>query len=254
METIKRKISREDIISRDENFYGEIHKPYIYLNFNLIQDIDDMGIFTDVPFIEGIIDEVNKDTILNNYRGSYDLKAWFKTGEILNGLTDSKINDLKGYKEVERFKVDFDIDKEKYVDFKGDEIDGVTRVISLGDTTDYVIDTNNDGYLGSDKQKSGLLYKDGISVIDSIFNKLKGEYGDTQMSYLAQGTNETNASLSAITKEEYLFGIISKPEIKNDVFINRGNNTVSEHHLRMSEIETLDHLVNYGNGYYNVTK
>lgn len=49
-------------------------------------------------------------------------------------------------------------------------------------------------------------------------------------------------------------GIINKPEIKNDVFIDRGVITPMEPHLRLSEVETLEHLINYGNGYFNVVK
>ena len=254
METIKRVISREDIISRNQVSYGLINKEFIYVNFMLIQDIDNMGIFTDTSFIESITTNISKDDVLKGLRGNYDIKSWFRTGEIITGRTNSKLNDLKGYKEIDRYKLNFDINKEKYQDFSNKSIDGVTRITDIGDTVDYVVDANNDGFLGTESQETGLLYRDGISVIDTILNDLPNNLGDTQLQYKAQGVNDTNSSLSAITKEEYLFGIISKPEIKNDVFIDRGQNTVFEHHLRMSEIETLDHLVNYGNGYYNVTK
>jgi hypothetical protein len=61
-------------------------------------------------------------------------------------------------------------------------------------------------------------------------------------------------SLSALTKEEYLFGIISPPEVQSDVFIDRGITTVMDKHLRMSEIKNLGQLSRYGNGFYNLTK
>ena len=76
----------------------------------------------------------------------------------------------------------------------------------------------------------------------------------TNFNYKGQGWNETDVSLSALTKEEYLFGIISPPEVQSDVFIDRGETTVMDKHLRMSEIKNLGQLERYGNGYYNLTK
>ena len=59
---------------------------------------------------------------------------------------------------------------------------------------------------------------------------------------------------SALTKEEYLFGIISKPEVKSDLFIDRGITTIFEKHLKLSEITNINELSRYGRGYFNVTK
>lgn len=241
MEVIRRIINREEFISRDQPTYGKVVKPYIYINVSLNQDIDDIGTYTDFPFIEKVSFEINKDFVLQGLRPNYNIRSWFQTGEIITTTTDSKLNDLKGYKDTDRFKVNFDIAKDNYLNFERKEISGVTRITQKSDeSTTYVVDGNNDGFLGTPKQSTGLRYVD-------VGNS-------TELSFKAEGTNETNSSLSAISKEEYLLGIISTPEIKNDVFIDRGQNTVLEHHLRMSEIETLDHLVNYGNGYFNVTR
>lgn len=253
MEVIKRRICREEFISRNEVNYGEIQKPYIYINFNLMHDIDDMGVFTDYAFIEKVVSGVSKREVLKGLRPSYNIHAWHQSGDILIGRTSSKLNDLKGYKEINRFKIGFDIQKGKYDNFDGRSIDGVSRVISIDEkTTKYTIDGNDDGLLGSEHQNTGILYEDGITNTNSSLKFIKGKYGDTKMSFKAQGLHEGNSSLSAIIKEAYLLGVISEPEIKNDVFIDRGQNTVTENHLRMSEIETLEHLINYGNGYFNV--
>ena len=72
--------------------------------------------------------------------------------------------------------------------------------------------------------------------------------------YIGQGLNETNVSLSALAKEEYLFGIISPPEVKSDVFIDRSVMSIMDMHLRLSEIKNLGELTRYGNGYYNITR
>ena len=76
----------------------------------------------------------------------------------------------------------------------------------------------------------------------------------TEMTFIGEGWNETNTSLSAITKEEYLFGITERPEVYSDVFIDRGDTTVFEKHLRLSEVESLEHLERYNNGFYRLVK
>jgi hypothetical protein len=60
--------------------------------------------------------------------------------------------------------------------------------------------------------------------------------------------------LSALTKEEYLFGIISPPEVQSDVFIDRGATSVLDMHLRLSEIGNISELTRYGNGFYKLNK
>jgi hypothetical protein len=55
--------------------------------------------------------------------------------------------------------------------------------------------------------------------------------------------------LSASIKEEYLFGIISPPEVENQVFIDRGVVSIMDMHLRLSEIKDLGQLSRYGNGF-----
>lgn len=243
MEIIKRKILREDIVTRKSGVgYGRVSEKFIYMNIHLTQTVDNMGIFSDFPTIEAPQSFVDKKAILEGYRPRFKKKSWYKVGDKTEVETDSKLSNMKGYKEDERYKVGFDNNKETYIDFSLHEIKGVSRIISKDeDSTTYVIDAKNDGFIGSDAQTTGLRYidlPDGTTIVD----------------YIPQGVNDTNSSVMANSKEEYLLGIISKPEIKNDVFIERGELSVTEPHLRLSEIETLEHLTNYGNGYFNVVK
>jgi hypothetical protein len=67
---------------------------------------------------------------------------------------------------------------------------------------------------------------------------------------VGEGWNATNTELFAYIRREYLLGIVSEPEIQSDVFIDRGQVTVLENHLRLSEIRSLDALLAHGNGYY----
>jgi hypothetical protein len=243
MEIIRRKILREEFTSRKPDAsYGQIVDDFIYINVFLNQDIDNMGVFTDEEFIPTTPVAPDKEKIYNDYRPNFEKKSWFKKGSKLTVQTDSKLINLKGYKENARYKEGFDSKKESYVNINNVEIDGVSRITKLeDDEITYVFDAPNNGFIGTSNQTEGLLYKD-----------IDGE--GTTVTYQTQGLNETNSSLSAITKEEYLMGIINKPEIHNDVFIDRGEVSPLEPHLRLSEVDTLEHLMRYGNGYFKVVK
>jgi hypothetical protein len=109
--------------------------------------------------------------------------------------------------------------------------------------------------MGTTNQIYGLQYRDySANTINSIVNGINTITQLSNFRYIGEGQNETNVSLSALTKEEYLFGIISPPEVKNDVFIDRGVTSVMDLHLRLSEIKNLGQLSRYGNGFYNLTK
>jgi hypothetical protein len=109
--------------------------------------------------------------------------------------------------------------------------------------------------MGTTNQIYGLQYVDYTGKTRSVkINDTSIRIPLTNFRYIGEGQNETNVSLSALTKEEYLFGIISPPEVKNDVFIDRGVTSVMDIHLRLSEIKNLGQLSRYGNGFYNLTK
>jgi hypothetical protein len=184
------------------------------------------------------------------------VEDYYKQGGMVTGLTDSKLTIVKSYNRDNPYVIDFDVDKNTYVNFTGESIDGVSRVTSLSGPTGYTIDGNNDSFIGTTAQTSGILYND-YKERRKIINNDTGDevfIPKTTFQYQSEGWNETNTSLSAITKEEMYLGIVSPPEIQNDVFIERGVTTVLEPHLRLSEVESLEHLQLYGNGYYNLIK
>jgi len=274
MELIKRTILLEDSIDRADysQTYGQITATSFYVNVMLTQNVDDMGMFTDIiylpdfsgqstpvnytvlinklqasgitfPFMVGIlpppITPIDKDT---RYVGA-TISDFYSIGGIITGQTDSRIEDVKTYKDNEKYIQNFDVESEIYVNFSGATVDGVSRVTMIGDPMVYVFSSDkNDQNIGQSGQTDGLLFKDFSGT------------GITTMTYRSQGWNQTNISLSAITKEEYLFGIISKPEVKSDVFIDRGITPVFERHLKLSEVRSLEELQRYGKNYFNVTK
>lgn len=55
---------------------------------------------------------------------------------------------------------------------------------------------------------------------------------------------------SPIFKRTDLMGVVFKPDVHDDVYIQRGDNAAFERHIRLSEIKTLDDLMDYSNGGY----
>lgn len=120
--------------------------------------------------------------------------------------------------------------------------------------------------------RNGILYRerypisfdsDGTPVIDYssqvevIYNKDIGLRRQSQnstiieMDYGGEWTPESACSSPAY-KQDYLNKICEEPNIKVDVTLNRGNATAFESHLKMTECNTLEDLVNYGNNYFNL--
>jgi len=282
---IKRKILLESSIDRTTNSptWGKLTADTFYINVFLSQNMDNMGMFTDtdfIPYTDTSIDYslvtnklelsgitfpfmsnnrtpiISGTSIVTNRLPQYVESKYYDYGNsYISGNTDSKIDELKSYDSTNTYKVGFDINTQTYTDYDGTTISGVSRVVSVGEPTIYVFDTLNDSNIGTTSQKTGLKYLDysGISrnvIIDGVKNNIPV----TNFSFIGEGLNETNVSLSALTKEEYLFGIISPPEVKSNLFIDRGTTTVMEKHLKLSEIMDLDALSRYGKGYFNLTK
>jgi len=291
MEVVKRKILLENSIDRSNNSpnWGVLTADTFYINIFLTQSVDDMGLFTDIeyfsantsnptpvnysiltsklllsgytfPFMSGLevyptvgLTETDKVTLRLPSETETDFYNYINLP--ITGITDSKIEDLRSYNQLARYRIGFDMEKETYVNYENIIVNGVSRIISNSDPKVYVFDTINDLNMGTTNQIYGLQYRDySANTINSTVNGINTITQLSNFRYIGEGQNETNVSLSALTKEEYLFGIISPPEVKNDVFIDRGVTSVMDLHLRLSEIKNLGQLSRYGNGFYNLTK
>lgn len=276
MEIIKRTISLEPYMDRRYNSstYGTITASSFYVNIILVQNHEDGGQFTDAiyipkniglnappdytilankliasgvtfPFMNGITPSTSLSAL------SYDMRVTGLTENdyfdlpnvIITGQTESRAQDSTSYDQNNPFLLNFDTNSQIYLDFQENTIQGVDRVTHLSNPLTYVFGADkNDLNIGTVTQKSGLVFQD--------FN---GNTSATTFSFSAQGWNMTNISLSAITKEEYLFGVTSQPEVQSDLFIDRGITAVLERHLKLSEITNVDELQRYGRGYYTLT-
>lgn len=245
MELIIRKLLLEDSIDRGFNSptYGTLTATSFYINVMLIQTIDDMGMFTDIDYIPNPNLNPNPIDFQLRLTGKNESDYYTTIDVNVSGLTESNLDEVKSYAGGNQYRLNFDVNSEIYSDYKGNSITGVNRITYLGDPITYVIDADKyDKNIGTTGQTSGILYRD-----------YSGN-GTTEVFYISQGWNERNVSLSALTKEEYLFGVTSVPEVNSDVFIDRGITPIFEKHLKLSEITNLGELARYGKGYFNITK
>jgi hypothetical protein len=291
MEVIKRIVSLENSTDRSENSpnWGVMVASNFYIDVLITQNIDDMGLFTDIEYFpaEENVTNTPNYTILSDKLYLSGITFPFMTGgtpsamtgitgtteftlrlptetEInyysygnlhVTGSTDSKIEDLRSYNGSMPFQPGFDMEQNNYIDYLSTPISGHSRVVMSGEPTSYVFDAIYDLNIGTPLQSTGLLYYDYTGLTRNvIINGVSVNIPVTNFDFVGQGWNQTNISLSALTKEEYLFGIISPPEVQSDVFIDRGITTVMDRHLKMSEITNLEQLVRYGNGFYKLRK
>lgn len=245
--------------------WGALDSQFIYLNVFLTQNIDDMGIFTDQPYVD---EPVNYGLIYSLYsaftnplpvslifsastndpylpyfarlNGQTEVD-FYAAGGTITGLTDDKFYSVTSYSSSTPFVpyLNLSIDPNYFV--------GVTNIFPT--YTAYTIDA-----------QVNAIWTTGIHYYTYNFNRLIynsniGTYFSipyTKVVYESQGWNSTNTSLSALTKEEIYFGIVFPPKVENNVFIDRGGVSVFEKHSRLRSITTLKQLEVYGNGYYNL--
>ena len=260
---VQYKISLEDSTDRGLNSptWGIMTASTFYVNVFLTQNIEDMGLFTDIDYISGPSPRqiptgaTPTDLATLRFIGS-DVSNYYNfINAVITGTTDSKIDDLRSYNQQIPYIVGLNIETQAYINYENQPISGVSRVTSIVDPMVYVFDAPDDAYIGTDSQVSGLLYEDySANTVVKIINGVPTTVPLANFRYIGEGYNETNTSLSALTKEEYLFGVVSPPEVKSGVFIDRGTTSVMDYHLRLSEIKSLGELASYGNGFYNLTR
>ena len=281
MKLIKRKILKEHLISRSpDSTYGTVTASTISFNILLTQKTKDIGIYSDVNFVnESLLEEyangttpninnilvnnlitsgitfpfmtgatstmVNTGFISNLRISGSDLSSYTSETRTVTGITENKILDLRSYNISNPYIIGFNVEQGIYIDYTGGTVNGVSQIFDLSlNNTGYTFDANNDINLGTPNQNTGIIYKNTqINGLDTTTVRFNG-----------QGFNESNVVLSGIVKEEYLFGITSKPEVYNDIFINRTESSILDRHLRLSEIDSIEHLSLYNGGFYNIIK
>lgn len=291
MKVTKHKILLESLISRNEGpTYGTITADTININVFLTQDFKDLGKFQDFDYIEynpqtpllsyeplteKVINNngefnfitnpnINFDSNLENetirYRKKY-FNDYLKDGIIITGFTEDRLDIVSsyGYNGNDKYVPNFNLNKEEYINYLSENIESTTEIINIGDFNPitYVQDANtNDLNIGTLLQSDGFVFKTYSGETRTIEDPYLGriDIPVTTISYHGQTLNQTNSSLSALTIEDYLLHITETPKVDSDIFIDRGVTNVIQNHLQMGEITTLEELINYGNGYYNILR
>lgn len=245
--------------------WGKLDFEYIYVNVFLTQDIDDMGLFTDSEFVDEL---VNYGLLFDKFSGftkppsvlsifsattndpyikyftrlnGQTVSDFFASGGIITGLTDDKLYSVTTYFSGTPLLIGFNLNDDP------NYFTGVNNIYP--NLTEYTIDAQIGNILGT-----GLHYYT-YNFNRLVYNSYVNTYFSipyTEVRYQSEGWNSSNTSLSAITKEEIYFGIVFPPKVENNVFIDRGSVSVFEKHSRMSSILTIEQLLEYGNGYYNI--
>lgn len=259
--------TKQIILQNAEDFdqnWGKIESSYIGFNIFLTQNIDDMGLFTDVPYVDvpanygliidkfsgytGIISSysLNVEDPANKYfaRFSGNTSAnFFASGGTIHGLTDSKLYSVTSYISDLPFIIGLNFNTTPGY------FTGVNKI--LVNFTGYTIDAFN-----TDILNTGLQYKT-YNYDRLVYNSIVDQYYPipyTEFTYQSQGWNDSNTSLSALTKQEIYFGVVFPPKIDSNLFIDRNSVPVFENQSRLGPILSVDLLELYGNGYYNVIK
>lgn len=260
--------NKQIILQNAEEFdssWGVLDFEHIYLNVFLTQNIDDMGLFTDTVYVD---EPVKYDLLIDTYptfnvpppasvifsASSSDpytqyfarlsgqtANDFFAANGIISGLTDDKLYTVTTYFSGTPLLVGFNLNSDP------NYFTGVNNIYP--NLTVYTINAEVANILGT-----GLHYYT-YNFNRLVYNAYVDTYFSipyTEIKYQSEGWNSNNTTLSAITKEEIYFGIVFPPKVENNVFIDRGTVSVFEKHSRLGSILTMEQLVEYGNGYYNL--
>jgi hypothetical protein len=237
----------EDYINQNPK-YGQIDKTFINFPVFFRQSIDDMGLYTDEEYEQS-------DNLINTQPSSYTrltglpVENYYTFNEFLSsGFTESQLERVRSYNQNNPYIIGLNLD-----DLPSQ---GFTGVISISDESIiYVIggEIDNTGQYVSD---TGVVYETFFNQTRLVQDPNTGEQKEIQLTtfkFFTKGYREFNIDLFANVKEEKYLGVVFPPQVDNDLVVDRGTVNVMEKHLKMSEIDSVEQLEKYGQGFFNVT-
>ena len=90
-------------------------------------------------------------------------------------------------------------------------------------------------------------------TIDGLYYRDRSD-GYTMITGNTTGYTKEEVFNKVITRNEHFLGFIDDPQVYSDIFVERGKQGVMENNLRLGEIDNMDELEIYGNGYFKVRK
>jgi len=227
---------------------GERIPTTIDINIFLTQTLDDMGIFTDSYFIPKLPYDINIpidfNPMVDGRMPGYPINFYYNGPITSSGHTlDNKLKAMSSL----RLDSDGKPIYKNYLNIATDKKNIFSGVISQNQNEiNYKIGVQNNNI-----STTGVLY---VTYKDK-FKKFKNEYGEfntgnkTLFVTTNGGWGAGNLSLAALIKKEEYLGIVFKPEISSDVFINRGVADIFERHAILSELKTTNDIDTMRGGY-----
>jgi hypothetical protein len=231
--------------------FGQKIENTIDIKLFLTQNLDDMGIFTNKPYVPKVPALTEKPQGFNSFQfgrlAGAPVSFYYTLPNQLSGNTDD------GYlKQVKSYRKD-NLGNDIYVPFLNTSLtdqNTFNGVISEDPIkTTYKIGANSNNITNT-----GVEY----ITFKNKFTKKLNEYGKN-LSYKTTifkstqgGWNSFNTSLSATTKKEEYLGIVFKPEVDSAVFINRGIADIFERHAILSEIKTTNDIDTNRGGFIRI--
>ncbi len=233
------------------NPFGQKILNTINVDLFLTQKFDDMGLFTDKPYIPKTETLTEKPQGFNSFEygrlAGAPVNFYYTQPNSLSGYTDdSLLKQVKSYRK----------------DSSGQDI--YVTDLNTSDNSDTIFN----GVLESDNEKikykiganSNNIDNTGIEYITfkNKFTKKINEYGflttnkTTIFKVDNSGWNSFNTSLNALTKKEEYLGVVFKPEVDSVVFINRGVADIFERHAILSEIKTTNDIDTNRGGFIRI--
>lgn len=226
--------------------YGQIDKTFIVFPIFIRQKADDMGLFTDENYQEA-------DVLLNQEPDPYKRLAglpvenYFTFDEqLISGYTESQLERVRSYNQNNPYIVGLNLDDLPSKGFTGVLEDKSNSIL-------YVIGGKIDS-TGNYIENTGVIYEtfDETRLVQDARTGNFVEIPVTVFKYLNKGYRDYNINVYANIKEEKYLGVVFPPQVDNDVFIDRGTVNVMERHLKLSEIDSVEQLERYGQGFFNV--
>ena len=242
--------------------FGQKQIKTIDINLFISQKYEDIGIYTDMNFVEQRKDSTppvipsNYNPFMGRLPGVPDNFYYTPPVTVTGQTNDNQLNYVKS------LRLDSN-NQPIYVQYlnvsnnKNTIFDGV-----IEDTPDFIkfiigggldlMGSSNATNIGFNNITTyGVEYitfkKEFIKSINN--NNQTVTYKKTQFSANYGGKNENNVGVYANLKQEELLGIVFKPEISSDVFINRGIADIFERHGLLSEMRSTDDIDNFRGGY-----
>ena len=217
----------------------------------ITQDIDDMGIFTDKPFVPKSNTLSIKPDNFNSFTygrlAGAPVSFYYTNNVTVSGYTDdSLLKQVKSYRKDTQgndiYVPNLNVSNNPKNNFSGViSENNLETVYKIGANTNNIINTGVE-----------------FTTFKKQFTKTTDEYGKslsfntTKFVSKNGGWNQYNTSLNASLKKEEYLGIVFKPEVDSAVFINRGIEDIFERHGILSEIKTSNDIDTNRGGFIRI--